>query len=99
MPVFLITTGLYFLIVGARGTQDQVVRLLDGDFTGKNNFVAWLLAIFIVGAVGYVDDLQPLSDAFLTLLLIVLLLSNGGFFSKFFPAVGVTPAPAGGIVP
>ncbi|MDE2104364.1 MAG: hypothetical protein KGL39_44410 [Patescibacteria group bacterium] len=92
MPIFLIVAGLYFMIAGIRGSQDQVATLLQGDLTGQGSFVAWILAILVVGAVGYVDDLQPVSDSFLALLLVVLLLSNGGFFTKFFPALGVAPA-------
>lgn len=83
MPFVLIIIGLVFLISGVKDTQDDLLALLKGDFTGQHNYIYWMVSILIVGAVGYVDELKPVSRAFLVLVIIVLFLSNGGFFAKF----------------
>jgi hypothetical protein len=83
MPFAFLIVGLVLVISAVRGTSSQLLTLLKGDFTGSNNFTAWMLAILLVGSLGYIKQIQPLSRAFLVLLVIVLLLSNGGFFAKF----------------
>jgi hypothetical protein len=42
-----------------------------------------MVAILILGALGYIEGLEKLSRLFMLLVLIVLLLDNGGFFAKF----------------
>ena len=91
MPVFLIIVGLYFLTAGVRGEEMQLAGLLHGDLTGQHSFIPWVVAILIVGAVGYVDELRPVSDGFMALLVVVLLLANKGFFAQFFSALGIEP--------
>lgn len=89
MGVTLIIIGAYLITSALRDTQQNVADLLHGDFTGQKSFIPWIVAILIVGAVGYIPTLQPISDAFLVLLLVVLFLSNGGFFEQFFKDIGV----------
>lgn len=89
MALVLLVTGLWLLIAGVRGSEQQAIALLKSDFTGPNSFVPWVTAVVLIGAVGYFDDMAGLSDGFLALLLVVLLLSNGGFFEQFFRDVGV----------
>lgn len=83
MPFAFLIVGLVMVIASVRGTSAQLFSLLKNDFTGTNSFTAWLLAILAVGSLGYIKPLQPLSRGFLVLLVIVLLLSNGGFFEQF----------------
>lgn len=73
--------------------------LLTNDFTGPNNFVYWLAAILIIGAIGYIEKLKPLSNAFLVLVVVVLILKRGnpsgvggGVFSQFTAALQTTTA-------
>lgn len=87
MPLFLAFLGVAFLVSGIRGTHDQLISLVEGDFTGPNNFFYWILAIVIIGSFGYIDALKPLSDAFLVLVIVVLFLHNQGFFNQFTAAV------------
>lgn len=82
MPFAFLIIGSAFLIAGVRGTDDQLLTLMKGDFTGSPNFISWMFAILIVGAAGYIETLKPISRAFLVLIVIVLFLSNGGFFQK-----------------
>lgn len=83
MPFVLLIVGAVFVISGVKNTSSQLLKLLDGDFTGQHNYIYWMVSILIIGAVGYIEDLKPVSRAFLVLVIIVLFLSNGGFFQKF----------------
>ena len=97
MPFALIIAGLVLTISGVRGTQDDLLTLLRGDFTGQNNFIYWVIAILIIGSLGYIKSLEPVSRAFLALVLVVLFLKRGnpngvggGFFEKFTQQIGTT---------
>lgn len=104
MSFALLIVGAWLLIATARGSQAQLFNLLKGDFTGPNNFVYWFLAVIIVGAVGYVPRLKQVSDMFLALIIIVLVLKRGasnslfpflgsgggGFFQQFTAAIQTT---------
>lgn len=96
MPIILFLFGAIFLAAAMRGDAcdgEQCYKLLfstlKDDFTGDRNFFYWVLAIFVVGGVGYYKPLRPFSNAFMLLIILVLLLangdprrnSNGGFFA------------------
>jgi hypothetical protein len=91
MPFVFLVVGAVFITAGVRGQSANLLTLLKGDFTGSNNFIYWFISIVVVGAVGYVKDLQALSRAFLVLVIIVLLLNedkNGqGFFTEIQAAI------------
>lgn len=90
MPFALIIVGLVMLVSSARNTQSQLWTLLVNDFTGQHNFVYWFVSIMAIGSVGYIKPLRPIANAFLTLVIIVLFLSNKGFFSQFLSQVQTT---------
>lgn len=92
MPFALIIFGLLLTIAGARGTQSPLFGLLKGDFSGNGSFIWWAASIIGIGAVGYVSDLKKLANTFLALVLIVLILHNGGVFDKFTSALKGTGA-------
>ncbi|HEY6018433.1 MAG TPA: hypothetical protein VIY48_00580 [Candidatus Paceibacterota bacterium] len=99
MPYALIIAGIVLTVAGVRNTQGELYSLLINDFTGQKSFVWWSLSILGVGAVGYVQGLRPLSNAFLALLFIVLIIANKGVFQQFtealknpIPPVGTKPA-------
>jgi hypothetical protein len=87
MPFALIITGLVLLIAGVKGTQNQLYTLVKGDLTGSNNYIFWMLSILVIGALGYVPKLQPLSRIFLVLIVVTLLIHEKGFFAQFQSAV------------
>lgn len=87
MAFILVLIGLLLVVSAIRGTQAELGSQVVSDFTGPGNFVYWILALGIVGAVGYVGDLQKFSRAFMALLIIVLLLSNKGFFNQFTKSI------------
>lgn len=91
MPYMFLLSGLILVIAAVRGTQADLLTLLKGDITGKNNFIYWIISILIIGAVGYIPNLKPVSRAFLALVIIVLFLQNkGGVFAQFTQALNST---------
>lgn len=84
MPFVLIFMGAVLVAAAVRGTQGQLFTLIRGDFSGPNNFIYWVVSILMVGALGYVPKLKPISDGFLVLIIVVLFLRRGtGFFDQF----------------
>jgi hypothetical protein len=89
MPFLFIILGLVLVVAGVRGTvvtqgnTEGLYPLLLGDLTGSGSFEVWIIAILIIGGLGYIKDFEGLSRAFLALVVLVLFLSNGGFFQKF----------------
>ena len=92
MPFALVLIGLMLIVAGARDTQTQLATQLSNDFTGQNSFLYWVAGIGVVGTLGYVPKLQTFSRVAMALILIVLILSNGGFFQQFLTAIQ-NPAP------
>lgn len=87
MPFALAIVGIVLLVSALRGTSGSLFAALKADFTGTGNYIYWVVAIFVVGSIGYIKKLQPMSDAFLALLLVVLMISNKGFFAQFMTAL------------
>lgn len=83
MPFALLIVGIVLVVAAVRNSQNDLFTLLKGDFTGQNNFIYWMLAILLVGALGYIPSMTKLSRAFLVLILVVLFLSHKGFFTQF----------------
>ena len=97
MAFALLIIGLSLITVTVRNTQDTFTARVANDFKGTGNFVYWIVAILIIGAVGYIQKLKPVSDAFLVLILLVLFLkrgnpgtASGGFFNQFLTAIKST---------
>lgn len=82
MPLVFIVVGLVLILTGLKGDPTELYDLVKGDFTGPNNFVYWSLAIFVLGAIGYIPSLRNLSRLFIVLVVLVLLVNNRGFFSQ-----------------
>ena len=99
MPFVLASLGILFIVAGMRGTTSQLFTLLKGDFTGPNNFFFWALAILMVGSLGYIKKVQPFSDAFIALIIVVLFLTHKGFFDKFMQEVNATQTPSTSFAP
>jgi hypothetical protein len=104
MPFILITVGILMMVVAIRNSQSALGAQIVKDFTGQSNFFYWIVAIFILGAIGYIDELKGPSRAMLALVIVALILSNRGFFNSFVSQLktgsaqappGPTPAQAG----
>ena len=100
MAFALLIIGAILLVSAARGTTDGpdgLFTLLRGDFTGQGNFIYWFVAILLIGMLGYIPKVKPISVAFLALVVLVLFLSRGdpskaggGFFEKFTQGLAKT---------
>lgn len=90
MPLALFVFGVLFLVAAVRGKQKDLYSVLKDDFTGRNNFFFWAGSIWLIAAVGYVRELRALSNAFLVLVVLILLLSHRDFFEKFMEQIGST---------
>lgn len=51
-------------------------------FGDAHPFYVWIGAIAIVGVIGYVEDLRPISTAFLVLILLAIVLSHPDAWTK-----------------
>lgn len=90
MPIFLLFIGLALVISGTKGTTKDLAALVKEDFAptnGATSFGLWVVALLLVGGIGYVQKLRGLSNAFLTLVFVGLMLSNSGFFKQFTDAL------------
>jgi hypothetical protein len=92
MPLLLLALGLIFLASAVRGTTKDLFALLQGDFTGPQNFLVWTGAIVGVGALGYVKEIRPIANALLGLILVAIVLANRGVFANFQNAFTSTTA-------
>jgi hypothetical protein len=101
MSFALLIIGAVMLIAAARGRESDLFALLRNDFTGPGNFVYWVISILVIGAIGYIPRLKPVSDAFLALIVIILFLTKGdpkkspggGFFEQFTRQIQSTNNP------
>lgn len=87
MALALFFIGLILVITGVKGTQGQLATLLASEFTGAGNFWAFIFGIFFLGALGYYPPLRNTSRMLIGLTLLVLILSNGGFWQNLVAAV------------
>jgi predicted lipid-binding transport protein (Tim44 family) len=91
MPFVLIFVGLLLVIAGVRQQEGQLLSLFQADFTGNGSlsgsYFGWLIAIGVLGGLGYIKAIRPLANAFMALVILILFLSNKGFFSQFNQAI------------
>ena len=93
MPFALLLMGILAFVAAYRNTLPQLGALLKGDFSGKGNFFYWMAALILVGSLGYFKPLQNSSRMFILLILVIMILSDKGFFAQFVAALN-QPAPA-----
>lgn len=91
MPFALVIVGLILVVTGARNSYAALGQQLMSDFTGAGNFIYWIVAIGIVGAIGYYSPLKNFSRLFMVLIIIALFLSNQGVFAKFTQSINAGP--------
>ena len=95
MPFVFAILGILFLVVAVRGTQGAAFTLLQSEFVGKNSFVPWCAAIFILGAIGYAKPVKPAADAMIGLVILSMILTNkGGFFAALNTGLRSPVSPA-----
>ncbi len=89
MSFVLVIIGLFMLITGARGTHGELGALLKEDFVGPNNYFKWVVAMLIVGSLGYIKPIRPIANGILAIVILALFLSNKGFFTQFTSQLGI----------
>lgn len=98
MPFVFTIIAILFIVIGARGQSSNAIALLKSEFTGSGSFIQFLIAILIVGFIGYIKPLKLVSDGFLLLILISMFLADKGrVFSQFetdLQNTPPTPSPA-----
>jgi len=95
MPFALTIIGLLMIVSGSRDTYAAFGKELVEDFTGPGNFTYWIVALGAIGALGYVPQLRTFSRAFMALIIVAMVLRNGGVFSKFTEALQSGPVRPG----
>ncbi len=100
MPFALTFIGILFIVTGFQDTYKQFFTAVEGDFSGQQSFIYWLISFGIVGSLGYIPELKTFSRASMALILIAMILGDkGGVFQKFTTAVSTgtsTPVNAPG---
>jgi hypothetical protein len=98
MPFVFLIIAVMFIVIGMRNQGANAVVLLKSEFTGTNSFVPWIIALGILGAIGYWSPAKKVADAFLGLVMLVMVISNetkgqgGGLFAQLQAALtGTTP--------
>jgi len=91
MPVFLILIGSIFLVAAVKGNEGDLISLIKDDFSGSHNFILWVMAIVVIVALGNFKVIKPVSDAFLGLVILVIIVANYGkgqdIFNSFISQV------------
>ena len=82
MPFVLISIGSIIAYLDYMGTGNLKAagNLLKAElFTNNPPYYKWLGALVIVGLIGYIPELQPVSMAFLVLILLAIILSKSHY--------------------
>jgi hypothetical protein len=93
LPLALIFVGVIMIVLAFRGTEREFATQLKTDF-GGGQFVAWFAAVTILGGLGLVPQLRTLSNLSMALVIIVLVLRNGGLFTNLAAVIEHPPAAA-----
>lgn len=84
------------IAAGINGQSKTLFTLVKGDI--EAGYIYWMFSILVIGALGYVSDLKPLSRAFMALVLVVLILKagnpvngQGGLFAQLQAGLKANP--------
>lgn len=67
--------GMLFGIAAYKKKHQELFDLLKDDFTGEGNFFYWVLAIIALVALGSFRPIKPVTDAFLGLVVLVIIIA------------------------
>jgi len=93
MPFALLFIGILAFVSAYRDTLPSLGTLLKGDFSGAGNFLYWVVVLVIIGSLGNFAMFRSSSKMLLLLVLVVMAISDKGFFAQFIAALNA-PAPA-----
>lgn len=110
MPLILIVVGLMLLVTAMRGTTTALGAQLKLDLLGneqQSGFIVWIVIIAILAVVGSIGagfgrkDVQKLTQLFMGVVLVALILRNPNVVQQFvtqISAAPVTPAKDADVV-
>lgn len=99
METALVLIGAILVVTGLQGTQGALASQLSSDLSGAGSFWYFIAGISAAGALGYYAPLSGASKLLLFLIVLVLLLSNQGFFAQLQAAVAGAGSVAGPVAP
>jgi len=82
LPIVLAIVGIFIVASAVLGNGSALYALLLSDFKGNGNFIYWVACFIIIGSIGTIKTFQAFSNYMMALILIVLILANGGLFTK-----------------
>ena len=96
MPLFALFIGAILVAAAIRDTQGTLFEALGTDIPA---YVVWATAIIVVGSIGFIPGLKPISRGLIVLILVVLILRNyqnviTGFNSAWQPSSGTASGNA-----
>lgn len=94
MAFALVGIGLLLFVVAYHNNVAAFGSQLSADLGGSSGFMIWVVALFIIGAIGYIPAMKGVSRVFLVLILVVVFLSNKGVFAQLTEALGVASSSA-----
>jgi hypothetical protein len=97
VPFVFSIAGVLLIVAGVRGKTSDLFSLVKSDFTGQPNYFEWMVAIFLVGAIGYIKQLSTISRMFMFIVAAGLLYKNKGVFSQFTQQETAQPASVQGV--
>lgn len=100
MPILILFIAIVLVIAGINNQLGLLSGLVKEDISptdGSASFGVWILAIAIAGSLGYVKELKGISNGFLILIFLGIIISaqNGkqsGFFTNLQKAFNVKVA-------
>ena len=92
MIVGLLVLGAMLIASGLKGTEHKLGQQIVNDMLGTDGFIGWIAAFGAIGAIGYIPKMEQPSRYMIALLLVVIVLRNGGVFQQFQSALQTAAA-------
>jgi hypothetical protein len=92
MIVGLLVLGIMLMASGLKGTEHKLGQQITNDLLGTDGFIGWIAAFGAIGAIGYIPKLEQPSRYLMALMLVVIVLRNGGVFQQFQAALQTAAA-------
>lgn len=88
MPLVILVFAVIILFSAINNKLSDLSALVKEDWQPSKgvSFGVWLLAIVVIGVIGYYKPLKAFSNTFLVLVFVAIIISNKGFYSQFASA-------------
>lgn len=93
MPFFVLVIGAILVVAAIRNNQGDLFSALAADVPP---FITWATAIVVIGSIGFIPNLKPVSRGLLALILVVILLNNYQQILAGFTSAWTTTAKGAG---